>query len=58
MSKEWTDEQRAKYNEANKARQAEIRKIAKEKKQPALQITIMEATPELVAAIIAVLEAK
>lgn len=56
MSKQWTDEQRQKYNEANKARQAEIRRLAKEKKQPAIQITIMDASPELLDALRSAME--
>lgn len=61
MSKEWTPEQRAKYNEANKARQAEIRRIAKAKKEEVgqtIKIVINSATPELIEAIIKAMEGK
>lgn len=57
MSKKWTEEQRLAYNKANSERQKEIRRKAKELSKP-IQITITNASPELIALVVAAMEGK
>lgn len=57
MSKQWTEEQRLAYNKANSERQKEIRRKAKELSKP-IQITITNASPELIALVVAAMEGK